>query len=67
MFDNNDAMTLVFDTLPKHVEVASKAAVDSLLSFSASLGTDYAGYLDGRRLTIRIINTTGADKPQVGM
>jgi|GEM_PF-3812497 len=66
-FGDGDRITLVFDMDTNTPAVTSKTEVDALLTFSASLGTDYSGtWSDDSTLAITISNATGGN-PQVGL
>ena len=62
--DAGDTITLTFDASTNKPNVATKANIDSLVSFGSNvLGSDYSGAWnsDGTTLTITVANATGSN------
>eukprot|EP01105_Mastigella_eilhardi_P017803 TRINITY_DN4101_c0_g2_i5.p1 TRINITY_DN4101_c0_g2~~TRINITY_DN4101_c0_g2_i5.p1 ORF type:complete len:1903 (-),score=320.30 TRINITY_DN4101_c0_g2_i5:75-5783(-) len=65
-FSALDSVTIGFDVATNTPAVASKALIDSLLSFTQSIGTSYnATWLDANTLLITIL-TPGTASPGIG-
>ncbi|CAE7875476.1 unnamed protein product, partial [Symbiodinium sp. KB8] len=57
-----DALIMVFDIPTNQPTVSSKSAVDALLSFSSSIGTNYVGnWVSATQLEITILSAAGAN------
>eukprot|EP00163_Fabomonas_tropica_P017020 TRINITY_DN302_c0_g1_i1.p1 TRINITY_DN302_c0_g1~~TRINITY_DN302_c0_g1_i1.p1 ORF type:complete len:4597 (+),score=418.58 TRINITY_DN302_c0_g1_i1:1654-13791(+) len=67
VYSDGDILVMYFNMKTNAVPLTTKDEIDSLFTFSSTLGTDYSGIWlsDNRTAIITVLNTTGATPPPV--
>lgn len=66
MYGNGDTITVQFDAPTNAVAANDAAALDSLFTFSQSLGSAYSGVWTNNNQTLVITIDTAASDPGIG-
>jgi hypothetical protein len=65
-FDNDDVVEISFDKETNEPEPSTKTDIDSIFSFSASLGQNYTGtWLSAYTIRITVVDTTFSDAEEL--
>ncbi len=68
VYSDSDIITVIFSEETNEPSVASKVEIDSIFTFSDSLGIDYTGtWSNASTLVIFITNSIGATPPEIGV